>query len=189
MRFLPPPPTKILGWQKLLCTELEKTTKERDLEGHKPTPVTRRVWWKRTLRAWLEGGQGEQGWTLSKMGLWGDGCEAPLGDTTAPGREVVGVDNAHGDNQRALEDKALDITGWAQGQLTGDSVCSKPPPYPRPLSVPNKYIRHTPRLGWTRGVPVRLQGVPEKAVRPQSPSIALPWYQEDNGLPHSDFLS
>lgn len=25
----------------------------------------------------LVGGQGEQGWTLRKMGLWGDGREAP----------------------------------------------------------------------------------------------------------------
>lgn len=136
----------------------------------------------------LEGGQGGQGWTLSKMGLWEDGCEAPSGDTTALGREVVGVDNAHSDNQRALKEEALDITGWAQGQLTGDSVRSRPPPYPDPYQCQTS--TEDTRPDWlSERVPVRWQGVPEKDVRPQSPSTASPWYQEDNGLPHSDFLS
>lgn len=45
--------------------------------------------------------EGNLGHTLSKMGLWIDGCVAPQGDTTALGKEVVSADNAHSDNQRA----------------------------------------------------------------------------------------
>jgi hypothetical protein len=106
----------------------------------------------------LVGGQGEQGWTLRKMSLWGDGCEAPWGNTTALGREVVGVDNAHSDNQRTLEEEALDITGWAQGQFTGRSVCSKATSLTStPISTKQGYKTHT-QTGLDKRGPHKVEG-------------------------------
>lgn len=40
------------------------------------------------------------GQTLSKKGLWVDGCVVLRRDTTALGAEVVSEDNAHSDNQQ-----------------------------------------------------------------------------------------
>lgn len=57
---------------------------------------------------------------------------------------MVGVDNAHSDNQKTLEEEALDITGWAQGQLTGGLVCSKATSLAwTPISTKQGYKTHT----------------------------------------------
>ena len=103
------------------------------------------------------------GQTLSQKGLWVDGCVVLQGDTAALGTEVVSGDNAHGDNQQALEEEALDTAGWAQPprQFTGHAaVCSKenPSPMVTPISADQACKTYT-QAGLDAGVLARLQGV------------------------------
>lgn len=107
-------------------------------------------------------GWGRLGQTLSKRGLWIDGCVALQGDTIALGAEVVSGDNAHSDNQQGPGRRGPGHCGLGTASGTAHGTCgsskenSSPPV--TPISAHQAHKMHT-QAGLDAGVPTRLQGV------------------------------